>query len=688
MTDVTVVDAMRPDMPMARPTLPGSVKAAMDRGRKVMMKDVTKRRLCMKFEKGETYWYLDDKDRLQVQATAPYSVTGGKPPHRIRNKYNLIRPIVEDKVSAATQRVPSYDISPSTTDPEDYAAAKLSEKVALYGYDKWRLRDVTMRVVKLAIGGGGEGYVWPYFDPNVGPYAPNPLTGKLEGRGEVEHIVLTGNEVYWAAGMDFLKSPWWCVERARATDDVTATPGYCGPGKLKPDATTSDIPTDRDQADLVMVTEYFERPCPKWPKGRWYTTLADGRVIVDNRLIDDQAADAFQPYPLVDADGEPIDEPILHRLVYTVDPELDRDFGLTWQLIDCERTYQDCWNKAIEWKNRALNPHILAPENSIESRPDEGPGFVRFYKVNPILGALGKPEWEKVDPTGINVLLQMADHMKADMNHMAAFEDIHADANLAAATATAVIQRSMARWQSFLGDLAEFHSRLMRHDLLLVSRFYTVPQLLKVRGRFGPYPIPDFKGADLLSQVDVTVLPGSLEYRTREQITAQVMAYADRKWITPQQAMAAIDGGWAERLIESYQLDVARANRIIQKIRDGSVMDMPTRDGDQIDPQTGAPEQVPTFMPDIQDNVAVWQQVFGDWMKTDEYQDQLDRPRQEVAKLIWQNLQRLQLEQQQREIAAQSAEAESLGRSNAAKPQQAKPLPDQAAATPPDAPAQ
>ena len=98
--------------------------------------------------------------------------------------------------------------------------------------------------------------------------------------------MLNGNEVYWEAGAKFDISPVVGRRaRARLIDEVRKTPGYCG-GELSPNASTSDIPTDRQPAEnMVMVTEYFERPCPKYPRGRWFT-IADGKVIVDARLID------------------------------------------------------------------------------------------------------------------------------------------------------------------------------------------------------------------------------------------------------------------------------------------------------------------------------------------------------------------------------------------------------------------
>jgi hypothetical protein len=100
---------------------------------------------------------------------------------------------------------------------------------------------------------------------------------------------------------------------------------------------------------MVIVTRYFERPSAKRPSGRLIYTAND-RVICPP-----------EPYPLTDPDGNVIDEPILHPLSWTVDPDDDRDQGLVEDLIDPERGIQDCLNKISEWKNLALNPQIDAP---------------------------------------------------------------------------------------------------------------------------------------------------------------------------------------------------------------------------------------------------------------------------------------------------------------------------------------
>jgi hypothetical protein len=58
---------------------------------------------------------------------------------------------------------------------------------------------------------------------------------------------------------------------------------------LKADAVAAEWPDQTVESDnLVIVTEFFERPCPKYPEGR-SMVFANGRPIVDQRLIDPNA---------------------------------------------------------------------------------------------------------------------------------------------------------------------------------------------------------------------------------------------------------------------------------------------------------------------------------------------------------------------------------------------------------------
>jgi hypothetical protein len=252
-------------------SIPFDVARKQERGRKDMRRDAVKRRVCMEFTRGNTYGYEDSRGRFQTLSLITGADGSGKPRHRTRNKYDFIGPIIDAKVSAATSRTPSYDALPSNSSPESEGGAKMAVKVAAYGYDKWRYSTAKEKVLRLALGGGGVGYALPYFDPNVGPYTD--VNGRMVGQGEVKIMTFTGNQVYSEPGVDFNDSPWFAIDRARPLEQVKELAGFiqgpAGGAELKADAVATEWPDQTVESDnLVIVTEFFERPCPKYPEGR------------------------------------------------------------------------------------------------------------------------------------------------------------------------------------------------------------------------------------------------------------------------------------------------------------------------------------------------------------------------------------------------------------------------------------
>lgn len=659
--------------------VPKSVEDKLTRGREEMRKDATLRRLCVKFWRGEQNWYLNDDGGLSFLPNALISVK--KQPHRIRSQYRFIHSIVEGKVSQATQVIPGYDVTPSTTDPQDYAAARLASQVATYGYDKWHMRRVRAKGVTNALV-QREAFVMPYFDPDVGPYRREmkladdglpeldkngELVEEWVGQGEVRHLVLSRSEVMWEPGMDFEDSPWFAIERAMVKEEAERLPGFLG-GEVQTDAQNADLPTERKATDnMVRVTQYYEYPCPDYPQGRCLT-------IMNKRV-------ACRPddYPSYDPDGNVTSDPILHRLSYTVDPEGD-DRGMVEHLIDLARTIDDCWSKLREIKNRALQLQMVAPRGSNMPRRDDTPGAT--YEYNPT--AAGKPEWEKPpDPAYIHHLVNLLELALAHMRAIAADVDVQPQPDLAAKTITAAVEANRSRWQQFIADVADWDSRIMRHNLALVARHYTAERQIEIRGQYDTAMLPDFTGQDLRSNVNVRVNPESLQAKTRQQVIEEIQ-FVQTNWpnaIGPDTAIALIRGGNADRLLKSPQYDYDRAARMVRLLEQGiealTAVYQPTMRPMTIqvpDPMTGAPmtqtvmQEVPGWMPRKQDNIPIYKQVVGDYMKTLAY-EQLPPDKQEPFNLFWAGLEFAEQERALEQAQLEQQMAAQLGMSNAAKPQ-------------------
>ena len=613
---------------------------------------------ALEFARGNHYAFVNARNKLTNQATKESYDGRGKPKWRVRQSRNLIFAILDGKISAATQRVPGYEVVPSTTDSEDVAGAKLAEKLALAGYENWSIRRATEAAVYYALT-TGEAFALPYWDSGVGPFVDTEQ-GPV-GVGDVRIRIYGAPEVSWEPGCQFDDSPFYVIEHARPMESIQAEEGFLGT-KLTPDAELDWRGEKTEPSKMVLVTEYLERPCMKYPQGR-RLILANGKLIFPE-----------DEYPLKDTKGQAIDAPCLHRLSYMIDPSSDRDQGLVKQLIEPMRTFNDALNKVSEWKNVALSPQILAPVGSLDSRtrPSDEPGSVVYY--NPIVGH--EPKWRPVPPIP-SELFALADRMERLMGFIASENQVPSGIESGKAIQV-LLERDKLGWQNFITKLADWHSKVMRDCLTLVQRHYTEPRLIQYRGRTGWESIKDFLGINLRNQTDVRVAPGSLEPRTRQAIEQRVMNYAQLGWVSPEAAMAAIDGGTAEKLIESYELDIARANLIISKIRTGDFLKEPMRPvfpGEEaLDPETGTPlTEVPGWMPrEGVDNVAVHKAVFSDWFKTDDW-DALDPGPKEASLIYFSALTEIETRQAERAKQLQAEEAMSQGMMNAARPDMGTP---------------
>lgn len=690
-----VLDRILDSVPVRRPkskppeTAPQDILDKVKRGRAAMRKDAAKRRVCQKFWEGDQYWYVNEKGGLSYLDTA--LVSGSRPRHRIRKTINFAISLIEGKISASSQRVPGYEVTPSTNDPQDISAARLAGQIATYGYDKWHLRRHTTKLITTALV-QREGFVMPYFDPNVGPFTQDE-TGKWRGKGEIKNLDLTRSEVGWEPEVDFDDSPWYMVERAVLKEEVEKIPGFIGI-ELEGGVNDSDVPHKSDEK--VLLTTFLERPCPDYPYGR-RCFLVDKKIVVDYRNDPDCPEDWekwWEPYPCMDADGEIVDEPVIHRLSYTVNIEGD-DLGLMERLIELQQIVNDCWSKLLEWKNRCLLPQMIAPVGANMTPRTDEPGAIYYY--NPT--AAGKPEWERNPPVPrelVDILNMAIEQMRA----LAADIDVQPDPDLAAKTANAAIETSRARWQSFLGDLAEVHSRWMRHQLTLVALHYDEERQVEINGQYDWAPLPTFRGQDLRSQVNVRVLPGSLESKSREQVM-QELQFVQTNWpgaISPEAAVAILHGGNADALLKSSQYDIARAARMVRALEQGMEVlerEFPpmlqqmtvgplvgaTPEGKPMygnpgdpDPMTGVPvsqvvsQEVPGWLPRKQDNVPIYKQVVGDATKTPRF-DEFPVHIKENFSLFLNALEMRERQLAMDKAALEQEMAQGLGMANAAAPQ-------------------
>jgi len=668
----------------AKKKIPADVERKIKRGRERLNQVSPRRKLAVQFANDDHYGVLsEDGLKITKQSTVAVSMGGTKPDHRVRLSRPLLSPAIKSKVAAATQRQPAYECNPSTNDPEDISAAKLSNKIATAGYELWDLKRARKKLVWNALV-TEEGFAAAYWDSTVGPYVEiakqDPETGEpvldaegnpeteTVGMGEVRIEIYSGLEVGWEPGVDFEKSRYYFITHARPIEEVEAEPEFEG-GKLKPDANADSITGEKGAAgtNMVLVTEYGERPCPKYPKGRRLFSANDRQIFPE------------EDYPLQNAQGEVVDEQFLRRLSWDVDSASDRDKGLVSKLIDIQREFNHAGNKIDEWLNLAGIAQWTVEEGALSQNTPitDEPGAVIEYK--PMMPGQKPPERVRIDPPP-QELFQIQDRAQQLMSLVA-----H-DGNVPNQIQAFYEQAQMAE-QDFFSDLAKVDSRLMRDCLTLVQLHYTEERMMTFRGRTGWDRVQDFKGADLRNQTDVRVPPDSLTPRTRSSVEQRIMNIAQMfpGYFPPEVILSALEGGTAEGLIQGYEEDVARANEIIGQIRAGNFYEQPPRPvfpGEEApvvtNEATGELEmatEMPGWMPRPHiDNVSVWKAVFSNFMKSDEW-NHLEADAKSASMSVFAALLDIEQKEAMRSASLQNEQAEQLGMANAASGGQPKPMP-------------
>lgn len=660
----------------------------------------------------ELWAHFDGDQFVERSATADALVRvetregGAKKRWRSRLVRNRYTKAIMGEVSVVSSRVPTWEVTPGNGDRQMRSKAELGEKILLYLTQKLKIRTIVFGVCQVAAV-TGDGYAFPYWDPTIGqpvmdgatPYeqpteytqgqpapagtstggtvqpappdgrpvppgpeayggngamapqaaapvaAPAPAKWTGKRTGDIRIKVLRQDQVLWQPNQSFEESRWHAVRDAQPVWDVkeeihAAQGGHRGDRclcmQIKADASAAviDMQDGDGRPDLVFKYHYFERPSTGFPKGRY--------LCIANRLI---VGDVYD-YPL----GEDI--PVIHRMPWIDRKARDRGLGIGEMAIDIQRSINRIVNQLVAWRNLALNPQLLAPEGSMKTIATDEPGVILEYR--PYGGK--EPKWRDVPEIPVSLFKDL-EQAYADMDFV-----VGGSASLPPGVeAGSAIQAVNEREQSFraqvIANLATFYSGLGRHLLCLVKQHYTEERLIVINGRFGVDLIDDFLGDQLGGPdeefADVRVAESSITPRTRAEMEAKIMLFADKGWIPPQMAMAALQGGTAEVILDRFERDEAKAHRhITQLILIGR---------GEIDPLL-IPEPGPM------DNHPVQADVLMEWMKTVDYERQPEMV-QTLSMALLNGHKLMEQAAIDQEAARVGMRAQAQGTENAGKPQ-------------------
>lgn len=600
---------------------------------------------------------------LENRATTQES----KPTWRSQQTRNKILKHVNAEVSTLIGSFPAPEVDPSP--PADaqagdtdffasLACAQKAESLCLHFEDDLKLPSFFVDLFHLTVN-LGEGFAYPYFDSTQGePIGEGKMTGKVGTK------LLDPLQAVWETGVAYDESPWHAYDFFYTPGQVQRFYGV----KAEPDSSTGASMTDtllarnKAQARLVRVTEYVERPSPQSPGER--------RIIINDMTV------KTDPYPYNFA-GEPGDEPWVVRFSYFPGARRDRAMGLTQHLLDPQKVYDVRSGQIDDWLKLTGNPIWTVPSAGNRAKQIVArPGLVLPY--NP---GLGKPEPAQM-PTLPPELFQSLGRIDGEMYDIANQVDTGSLASSAAAKSiNAIIQSTQQSKGAILTKLTDSYSAFYRRLLLLAREHYTEQRNLTYKSNTGMNMLRDFNAScELGKPLNVRINAAKIDKRDKDAVQTQVLAYADRQWISGEAAMLAIDAGTADELLDAIQLDISWQQFEDQMIAqlDPEEMDRVITEVAQVaaddqaqggDPSAAPPPPGPWPHARSFDNHRVHIDQCNTWRKTKQFA-LLPKEVQQAAEFHVQEHERFLAAKAQQDFEIQQQQASAYGAQNAARPPQ------------------
>ena len=271
------------------------------------------------FDRGNHYVEFHDGSRRLF--------TPKVPPHRVRLKVNRFQAKLRARTAKFLKNRPRPVVVPATTEYEDYANAKGTQKVLDYLWRKQRLEKKLRHAIHWAKY-CGKGFWWFHWDPSQmarvvmesQPGMP-PVYGD-QAVGDVLVEVGTPFEIFVGdLGIpDIGDQPELIRAKLRLKKDVVARYKAEKPRQVERMTSSGEQDTvflyekqiaslsnnqfggesrKDDIDDRVLVLEYFQKPCPSEPQGK-YCVVAGGQLMKEAKTMPLGMGNLENPYPVVE----------------------------------------------------------------------------------------------------------------------------------------------------------------------------------------------------------------------------------------------------------------------------------------------------------------------------------------------------------------------------------------------------
>lgn len=526
----------------------------------------------------ENQWYINLAFLSGKHYIAPLDVPGAgfrlisprAPAWRVRLVINKVRTAHRTECSKLCSSRPIPTVMPATSEDEDFAAANVAEQLVK---NKFAEADFNRTYRSWVWWGSacGTSFLKSYWnpsapDPNLS-FPAKPVIGMngqplkrhdgstvyepeefVRGKIEVERITPFHIYVPDLLAEDLNKQPYIIHATTRSPLWVERTFGF------KPTCDTRAADTIMKSAflvaknteqvlDSVIIKEVWLKPDahPDFPEGGMLTVINDKVVQYQHSW-----PWPFPEYPFYKYDAIPTGGFYADSILV--------------DLIPLNKEYNRTRSQMVEIKNTMGKPKLVYPKGSINPRQiNSEPGQSIPYT----------PGYDK--PTvlnGTDVPTSMYNELEVlgnDFDDISGQHDItrgQTPANVSSGTAISFLQEQDDQKLNFQVSSIEYAMEMLgKHYLKYVSRYWSVPRLVRIAGANDSFEAKEFIGSELRGNTDVKIQTGSalpISKAARQAMISEFMQYG---WLDPVTGMEILELGAFNKAIDELLVDKKQAQR-------------------------------------------------------------------------------------------------------------------------------